>query len=170
MAAAQAAGLACHLENVGATGQMCRVRRHIMPFLWVLALWPVVEIGLFVLIGGRIGLLATFAVILATGALGVWVFRGLGRGKGPVSGMAAADHVLRALAALLLILPGFLTDMAGLILLIPVLRRGLIALGVARIAMRFGPLRQAANQGGFGAQSDVVDAEFIDITPPRLDK
>jgi UPF0716 protein FxsA len=136
-----------------------------MPFLWVLALWPVVEIALFVLIGGRIGLLATFAVIAGTAALGVWTFRRLGASKGPVSGVAAADHVLRALAALLLILPGFLTDILGLMLLIPVLRRGLIALGAARLAMRFGPLRQAANRRGFAAQTEIIDAEYVEVTP-----
>ncbi len=141
-----------------------------MPFLWALALWPVVEIALFVVIGGRIGLLATLGIILATGTLGVWNFRRLGAVQGPATGLAAADHVLRALAALLLILPGFLTDIIGLILLIPVLRRGLIALGAARLAMRFGPLRQAARGRGFAAQSEVIDAEFVEVTPPSGDK
>lgn len=138
-----------------------------MPFLWVLALWPVVEIALFVVIGGRIGLVATFGVILVTGMLGFWVFRRLGRTKGPVSGADAADHVLRAAAAILLILPGFLTDALGAMLLIPILRHGLIALGAARLAMRFGPLRQAARRGGTTPASDIIDAEYVELTPAK---
>lgn len=138
-----------------------------MPIFWVLALWPVVEIALFVVIGGRIGLAATLGIILVTGMLGLWVFRRLGRGKGPVSGLDAADHALRAVAAILLILPGFLTDAMGLVLLIPLLRHGLIALGAARLAMRFGPLRQAASRGGFAANADIIDAEYVEVTPTK---
>lgn len=137
-----------------------------MPFLWVLALWPVVEIALFVVVGGRIGLAATLAVIVMTGALGVLVFRQMGRVRGPVSGLGAADHILRALAAILLILPGFLTDALGLLLLIPLVRQGLIALGAARLAMRFGPLRQAAYRGRETGGVEIEDAEFVDVTPP----
>lgn len=134
---------------------------------WFLVLWPVTEIALFVVIGGRIGLLATLGVILGTGMLGVWIFRRLAARTGPVSGLDAADHVLRAVSAILLILPGFLTDAMGLVLLIPFLRHGLIAMGAARLAMRFGPLRQAASRGGYTASADIIDADYVDLTPAK---
>ena len=138
-----------------------------MPFFWVLALWPVVEIALWVVVGGRIGVLATFAIILVTAALGVWTFRRLGRTRGSVSGLDAADHALLAVAAILLILPGFLTDGLGLLLLVSPLRRALIGLGAARLAMRFGPLRQAADRARDPRYADVIDAEYVDVTPVK---
>ncbi|WP_145105179.1 FxsA family protein [Cereibacter sediminicola] len=103
------------------------------PLAAVLAL-PILEIALFVTIGGAIGLLATLLVIFGTAALGIVLLRRRGvemqaalqmpRRMDPLALMA--DGAVVSLAAGLLILPGFFTDTLGLLLLIPPLRRALI--------------------------------------------
>ena len=131
--------------------------------MWVGAAFlvlPLVEIALFVVVGGWIGLWATLAVVVGSGILGVTLLRRMG---GPSLGAVRGDllsplaeRALLAVAAMLLILPGFLTDTLGVILLFPAVRR----LVVAQVAAR---LRQA----GAERRSDVtvIDGEFYEIEP-----
>lgn len=104
-----------------------------MQVLLPLLLWPLIEIGLFVTIGGRIGLWATMAVIFGSFALGVFVIRMQGGGAvlrarqglraGQVQSLNLGRGLFGVIAGLLLILPGFLTDILGLILLLPPVQR-----------------------------------------------
>ncbi|MFN3576522.1 MAG: FxsA family protein [Tabrizicola sp.] len=116
--------------------------------LAILAL-PLVEIALFVTLGARLGLWLTLAWVLLTAAGGVFILRRLAasglsvrreefvegfRGRmaeDPLSPLV--DQALVAVAAVLLILPGFFTDALGLLLLVPPLRRTLIALMARRM-------------------------------------
>jgi UPF0716 protein FxsA len=96
--------------------------------LSVLAL-PLIEIALFILIGQAIGLLPTLFGIVLTGVIGVLVLRWQGvavlremqfrlqRGEMPARQMG--DAMLIGFAGLLLLLPGYFTDLIGLVLLVP---------------------------------------------------
>ena len=96
--------------------------------LSVLAL-PLIEIALFVIVGQAIGVLPTLLGIILTGAIGALVLRWQGvatlrdlqfrlqRGEMPARQMG--DAMLIGLAGLLLLLPGYFTDLIGLLLLIP---------------------------------------------------
>lgn len=108
-----------------------------MPLLLALLLVILVEISLFVIVGGVIGLLPTLAVVLGTGVLGGMILRAQGQKtlarmvdtvREPRSPLAATagDGVLVALAGILLILPGLLTDAVGLILLVPQVRAAIL--------------------------------------------
>lgn len=113
-------------------------------FFALFILLPLAEIAGFVLLGGLIGLPATMAVVIGTALLGASLFRLQGvetwrraeeamkRGEPPVAEMFAG--VLLFVAAVLLILPGFLTDAAGLLLLVPPLRMAVARLAAARFA------------------------------------
>lgn len=129
--------------------------------LAILAL-PLVEIALFVTLGGWLGLWLTLAWVLLTGMVGVLILRSLSV-RGAIRGredfvegfrgrMAAEDplspiahQALIGVAAVLLILPGFFTDGLGLLLLVPPVRTLLIRLlarrmrGVTVIRQGFGP-------------------------------
>lgn len=134
-----------------------------------------IEIALFITIGGAIGLLASLAVILGTGVLGVAVMRWQGR-RAALDLRAALDGIRRPVAApadvavvflagLLLVSPGFLADTLGLLLLIPPLRRALIAVVARRM-----PVQTSA---GFGVQTPgrpdvVIDGEFIEIEQTQV--
>ena len=137
--------------------------------------WSLIEIGLFVTVGGWLGLWPTLAWVIGTGMLGVWVIRwqgermgmslrqGIGAARDPLSGAAHTGLIM--LAAVLLILPGFLTDAVGLLLLIPAVRRGVIA----AIAARTAPVQTAPvpMKPVRGAPQEVIDAEVIEEVPMR---
>jgi UPF0716 protein FxsA len=98
---------------------------------------PLIEIALFVVIGGRIGLLATIAVVIVTAMCGTALLRIQGlevvararraaeAGQMPIQ--SVVDGVFLFAAGLLLLTPGFLTDAIGFLLFIPPLRRALAA-------------------------------------------
>ena len=100
--------------------------------LSVLAL-PLIEIALFIVIGQAIGLLPTLFGIVLTGVIGALVLRWQGvavlremqvrlqRGEMPARQMG--DAMLIGLAGLLLLLPGYFTDLIGLVLLVPWTRK-----------------------------------------------
>lgn len=96
-------------------------------------LLPLMEITGFVLVGQWLGVLATIALVIASSLLGVLVLRSQGISlaqslRRPRSGdpQRTAKSVLNSTAqvfgGLLLVLPGFITDILGLMLLIPVVR------------------------------------------------
>lgn len=103
-----------------------------MPILLVFLAVPLLEIVLFVQVGGALGVLGTLLEIFVSGALGVFLMRlepyrnatdiraALAQDRSPASPMA--HSALRMIGALLLVLPGFFTDGVGLLLLIPALR------------------------------------------------
>ena len=94
---------------------------------------PLVEIALFIEIGGRIGLAATIAIVIATAILGsvmlrlqglsalTSINRSLERGEFPAEGLR--DGALLLFSAALLLTPGFFTDAIGFALLFPPVRR-----------------------------------------------
>lgn len=138
--------------------------------MWVFAAFlavPLIEIGLFVTLGGVLGLWLTLAFVFGSTMLGVIVLR---RGAGqlrPRRGtmmMQMAGNGLSVLAAMLLIVPGFLTSALGLLLLVPIVQRGVIALVGQHLAAR-GFVVQTAS----AAREDVIDGEFSVLQEPRDD-
>jgi UPF0716 protein FxsA len=115
-------------------------RTSIMPFaaafIFGLGLWLFGEIFVFALIADAIGLGGAILATLLTSLLGVALLRRLGRtARDELKGALAAGRAIRlgpevlqsgvltALGAVLLVLPGFLSDCVGLALLTPLLRR-----------------------------------------------
>ncbi|NGP16727.1 FxsA family protein [Devosia aurantiaca] len=95
-------------------------------------LLPLVEIALFIIVGRAIGLFPTLALVIGAALLGVVLLRqqGLGvlsrmrsnLGAGTLPGRELFDAMLIGLAALFLVLPGFLSDIVALLLLVPGVR------------------------------------------------
>ena len=93
---------------------------------------PLVEIYLFIQIGGQIGAFNTILVILLTAIVGVYFVRlqGLSTLKSGVTQLyknkipvyEIISGAALALAALLLIIPGFATDIIGFLLILPITR------------------------------------------------
>ena len=97
-------------------------------------LLPVAEIVVFVLVAAMIGLAWAITLMLATSLAGFLVLRRAGRGRLARFRVAVADTDITAIeantsgfltvfAGVLLLLPGFLTDLAGTALLIAPVRR-----------------------------------------------
>ena len=97
---------------------------------------PALEIFLMIKIGGKIGALTTVSLIFLTAIIGLYFAKlegiktmragvvNLYQNKIPVYEMVSGASI--AIAALLLIIPGFFTDTIGFLLLIPFTRRILI--------------------------------------------
>ena len=94
---------------------------------------PLVEIYLFIQIGGQIGAFNTIIIILLTAVVGVYFVRlqGLSTLKSGVTQLyknqmpffELMSGAALALAALLLILPGFATDTLGFLIIFPPTRK-----------------------------------------------
>lgn len=104
-------------------------------FALLVLLLPILELVLLVQIGGAIGFWPTFGLVLLGGLVGVATARLTGvrtffrfqseLAQGRLPGRALLDGVAMLLGAVLLIVPGVLTDLAGLALLFPPTRRWL---------------------------------------------
>ena len=129
--------------------------------LLTIILVPIIEIYLFIKIGAEIGAFNTISLIFITAIIGIFYARyeGLNTLKSGVSQLikneVPAYEIISgaaiAFAALLLIIPGFATDLIGFLLIFPLTRK-LIFGGVSK---RF---ENKKNQ-----KNDFIDGEFEDI-------
>lgn len=96
---------------------------------------PLLEIALFIKVGGWIGLAPTLALIVLTAVVGAWMLRQQGisvllraqrqlaEGSLPVA--EVFEGLCLVIAGALLLTPGFFTDTIGALLLLPAVRRAL---------------------------------------------
>lgn len=142
---------------------------------------PIVELYVIIQIGSWIGVVPTIALLLADALLGSLLLRQQGRGawrrfnaalsERRFPGREVADGLLIAVGGTLLLTPGFVTDIFGLILLIPPTRAMVRRLMRGFVGRRFlivgapGPAGPATS----GRQYDYdATAEEIDSEDPRL--
>ncbi|MFN3953909.1 MAG: FxsA family protein [Pararhodobacter sp.] len=139
-----------------------------MPLLLALLLLPLIEIALFIIIGGWLGLWPTLVLVVLGALTGVLILRGqreraeiMMRGglRNVSPGTFLAQGAFRLVAALLLILPGFLTDALGLVLLVPPVQRVLVGAIALRVRVETAPGAQqgAGRRGGPG---NIIDGEY----------
>ena len=102
-------------------------------FILLILLVPTVEIYLFIKIGSQIGAFNTISLILITAVIGIYYARyeGLNTLRSGISQMIKNEMPIYeivsgaaiAFAAILMILPGFLTDFLGIIIIFPWTRK-----------------------------------------------
>jgi UPF0716 protein FxsA len=123
-----------------------------MPLLLLVAfvVVPIVEIWVIVQVGQAIGIVPTLVLLLADAVLGTWLFRREGRrawtalreatAAHRVPAKEVADGALVVVGGAFLLTPGFVTDVLGVLCLLPptraVLRRALTGLVRARLLGR----------------------------------
>jgi len=106
------------------------MRFSLLPVL-VLAM-PILEIAGFIVVGKALGLWLTLGLILLTSFLGLVILRSGGLGMvrnlqnasrtGAEPAQAMISGGMRVIAGILLFVPGFITDIIGLLLLVPAIR------------------------------------------------
>lgn len=100
------------------------------PILLLLFIFvPIIEIGLFIQVGGFLGLWPTIALVLVTAFVGASLVRSQGlqtlmsvQGRlqqGELPAQQILEGVMLAVAGVLLLTPGFLTDALGMLVLLP---------------------------------------------------
>lgn len=137
---------------------------------------PIAEIAVFILVGREIGVAATLALVVVTALVGMALLRRQGLGllvemrreldAGRVPARTLAHGVMVMAAGVLLLIPGFITDALGLLLLAPVVRDRLWRWLMPRIphGRTFG--RSAASR----VRRPVIELEAEDgRTEPRPD-
>lgn len=141
---------------------------------------PLIELALLLWIGGRIGVLPTVALILATGVAGASLARlqGLATWRrfqaalaaGRLPGRELLEGLLILVAGALLLTPGVLTDAVGFLLLVPPARRRIVRLGEVRLRARVvvggGRRPGAAPPSRNAGDPEVIDAEFDVLDGP----
>lgn len=136
---------------------------------------PILELMLLIEVGKYIGAIYTVGLVIVTAAIGITLVRmqgyaaltraqaSLDENRLPVG--EAVDGVFLLFAGGLLLFPGFITDAIGLLLLIPIVRRGL-GLAIWRALAARGVIRWSVNgrEGEMRPDEGVIDGEFEDLT------
>lgn len=154
----------------------------IVPFL--LLIIPIAEIGTFIVVGGKIGVLYTFGLILLTAILGSILLRWqgfqiLGRlqsesqaGKIPSKELVHGAMIL--VAGVLLLTPGFVTDTVGFLLFVPGIRD--VIWNAISSKIKFATFGNGfGTQGGFGQspfgnqdRNNPNDPNVVDLDPDEF--
>ncbi len=139
---------------------------------------PLIEIALFIQVGGAIGLWPTLAIVVVTAILGTWLVRTQGlmaigqlrrsfaELDDPTEPLAHGAMIL--IAGVLLLTPGFFTDAIGFALLVPAVRSAVFRFLRARMVVtgfRMGPDGAWHEYGDSPRGGDVIDGEFEEIRP-----
>ena len=131
--------------------------------LLLIILIPAIEIFLFIKIGSQIGALITILLIFSTAVVGVYYakyeglntlksgFTQISKNKTPTYEMISGAAI--AIAALLLIIPGFATDIFGFLILFPFSRNFFLK--------RF--LNKLKNKDEKVEKNNYIDGDFEDI-------
>ena len=133
------------------------------PILLSIILIPAVEIFLLIKIGSQIGAITTILLIFTTAIVGVYYakyeglntlksgFEQIRKNKAPTYEMLSGAAI--AFAALLLIIPGFATDIIGFLLIFPVSRKFLLE----KIFVKFKNKKAETEKNNF------IEGDFEDI-------
>jgi UPF0716 protein FxsA len=131
--------------------------------LLVMLLLPIVEIAVMIQVSHWIGGWETIALVLMVSFLGAWIVKQQGIGQwrrirgelaiGCVPGPAVVDGALLLSAGLLFLIPGFVTDLFAVLLLIAPVR----ALVRGALARRYRVVAAVHSSGSAGNRGDVLD-------------
>ena len=137
------------------------------PFFLIFICLPALEIYLLIEVGSQVGALNTVALIFLTAIIGLYFAKHQGlqtlksgmvnlyQNKIPIYEMMSGASI--AIAALLLIIPGFFTDLIGFLLLVPVTRKILFNL----------TLRKKTKNDN-KSQNKTIDGEIIENNKDEL--
>ena len=131
---------------------------------------PLIEIYLFIKIGSQIGAINTLALILITALLGVWYarFEGFNTLKSGITQLRNNEIPIYeivsgaaiTIAAAMLIIPGFATDIFGILLIFPFTRK----LILNKISEKYKKKRKNHNQ-----YEKIIDGESEEVEDNKKD-
>lgn len=151
--------------------------------MWLLIAFiavPLIEIALFIQVGGAIGLWPTLGIVVATALIGTYMLRLQGaramenlRGsfstlQNPAEPLAHGAMIL--FSGALLLTPGFFTDALGFALLLPPVRDAVIRYARSRINVQTFEMGtgQRPNADPTRRPDDqVIETEYEDVTPNK---
>ena len=153
----------------------------LLVFLLII-LVPVLELIVMFKVAGAFGWLETLSVLVLISFVGAWLVRRQGLSmlmriqrelsEGTVPTKSVVDGLLLLVAGVLLLTPGFVSDVFGILLVLPPTRIALRTALIRRYRSRIEVYRGAAGRGGrmwnrVVINDDVIDAESFEDTPRR---
>jgi len=148
-----------------------------MPLLLLFLGIPLLEITLFIQVGGVIGLGWTLGIVVFTAVLGAWMVRSQGLQammnlrtsfsnlEDPTEPLAHGAMIL--FSGALLLTPGFFTDFIGFALLVPAVRTRVYQYLRTRIKVRKFEMGGAAQHTQRTHNDQIIDGEFEEIDPVK---
>lgn len=145
--------------------------------MWLLIAFiavPLIEIALFIQVGGLIGLWPTLAIVILTAIIGTSLMRAQGRLalrnlqnsfnelNDPTEPLAHGAMVL--ISGVLLLTPGFFTDAMGFALLIPAVRTAVFGFVRKRVKVQTFSMGSAQPHRP-SVDPNTIDGEFFEIDP-----
>jgi UPF0716 protein FxsA len=144
--------------------------------LLLLILWPVAELFVAIKVAEAIGVLLTVVLLIAGVPLGIWLTRAKGRAAwrrlsaavaaGRPPGREVIDGALVLVGGVLFIVPGFITDVVGLLLLIAP-SRSVVGAAIAR-NFQSRLVVAATRFSGTPRSTYDVDSTATDVDRPQL--
>jgi len=147
--------------------------------MWLLLAFltvPLIEIGLFIQVGGWLGLWPTLAIVVVTAVIGTWLVKAQGAAamtalrqsfsdyRDPTEPLAHGAMIL--VAGVLLLTPGFFTDALGFALLTPPFRRAAFTFLRKRVNVQgFQPGPAGPQQRRPGRGAGTIEGDYQDVTP-----
>jgi UPF0716 protein FxsA len=146
----------------------------LLPLVLIFIVVPIAELAVLIQVGQEIGVAWTVAILVADAILGSILMRAQGRAAwrrfnealqaGRVPAREVLDGGLVMFGGLLLLTPGFITDLLGLLLLIPPTRALVRAVFAKRLTQRMVVSMTAPRT----RPDDIVDGTAVDIEDDRL--
>ena len=145
--------------------------------MWLFVLFvtiPIIEIALFIQVGGWIGLWPTLGIVILTAVLGTWLMRQQGLRAlndvrtsmndltDPTEPLANGAMIL--FAGALLLTPGFFTDATGLLLLIPSVRSAVYSYVRSRVQVQ-GFTANGQQRATPHDTTTITDVEYREVEP-----
>ncbi|WP_162045418.1 FxsA family protein [Vibrio taketomensis] len=140
--------------------------------LLLFILVPIIEIGLFIQVGGFLGLWPTIALVLITAFVGASLVRSQGLQtlmnvqnrlqQGELPAQQIVEGVMLAVAGVLLLTPGFMTDALGMLILLPAPRAVIAKYLMSKMVVRS---VGGGFQGGFGNHGGFEQQNGFDQDP-----
>lgn len=147
--------------------------------MWLLLAFiavPLIEIALFIQVGGFIGLWPTLGIVLVTAVLGSWLVRNQGAREiaklqntfsqlnDPTEPLANGAMIL--FAGALLLTPGFFTDAVGFALLFPPFRAAAFKWAKSKVKLQKFSMGTGPNQPS-RSDDQVIDGEFEAVSDTK---
>jgi UPF0716 protein FxsA len=146
----------------------------LLPLVLLFIAIPLAELAVIIQVGQAIGVWWTIGLLLVDSILGAWLMRHQGRTtwrrfnaalqEGRVPTREVLDGALVIFGGALLLTPGFITDILGLVLLIPPTRALVRAVLVRRLASRM-----IVSAGRMRPRDYDVEGTAVDVDPDRLE-
>jgi UPF0716 protein FxsA len=151
----------------------------LLPLVLLFIAVPIAELAVIIQVGQAIGIWWTIGLLIADSLIGSWLMRHQGRAAwrrfneavygGRVPTREVLDGALVIFGGALLLTPGFITDILGLILLVPPSRalvRGIVSRRIAH-RMVASATRARRVPGDYDVEGTAVDIDSDRIEPRR---